>query len=88
MADFDAIVRPNQTRDVTPGKPVPSSDPTPPENVVLVIGENGSGKFFNASEDLRVTHYMDKIQRELRVGDELALLGGIAPPVRTGPGSP
>lgn len=66
MTNFEKTVRPFETRDVRPGKPVPSAENEQDvENVVLVFGENGSGKTFNGNFSFNRTSYQDKTPREL-----------------------
>lgn len=65
MTNFEKTVRPFQTRDVRPGKPVPTAEGEAVENIVLVFGENGSGKTFNGNFSFNRTSYQDKKPREL-----------------------
>lgn len=63
---FEKLVRPFQSKDVTPGKVVVTSDGAAdqPPTVTLIFGANGSGKTMNGSTNFTKTKYMDKTPRE------------------------
>lgn len=72
MSQFEKITRPFATRDIAPGKPVVNAaDQEAPENVVLTIGANGSGKTVNGSSNYSATKYVDKKPREKLGGQRL-----------------
>lgn len=66
MSGFEQIVRPVETRDVTPGVPISvAAASAAPANVSLSFGGNGSGKVSNGSLNYNRTKYMDKKPREI-----------------------
>lgn len=67
MADLEMLVRPHQTRDISPSKrPGRGSCEEGPRTVVLQFGKGGRGKVHSLSYSISVTSYMTKRQRELR----------------------
>jgi hypothetical protein len=62
---IEKIVRPYQTRDVSPPRVVVSAAPgTSDDPVVSTFGKSWSLKSLNGSETLDITYYMDKTMKE------------------------
>lgn len=67
MADLEMLVRPHQTRDISPSKrPGRGSCEEGLKTVVLQFGKGGRGKLYTLSYSLSATNYMTKRQKELR----------------------
>jgi len=65
MADFESIIRPYQTVDISPPQRVIATGTAAPANVVLVIGKGGGIKSLGASFNSQLNTYMDKQQKEV-----------------------
>lgn len=66
MPNLETVVRPFQTRDVTPGRRVVAAQGNEPiENLVLRFGDSGNGVSWSVSYSVSVTKYMTKRQKEL-----------------------
>lgn len=61
---LERVVRPFQTRDVTPERRVPTLYQTNAPNITLSFGKGGSGKVMHGSINLTVTLYMDTKLKE------------------------
>lgn len=62
---LERIVRPFQTGDVSPPKPVPSSDASSTSsNVIINPGKNGSVKTLSGSYNITITYYYIKKPKE------------------------
>lgn len=66
MADLEMLVRPHETRDISPAKRSGSGSCEEPRTVILQFGKGGRGKVHSLSYSIAVTSYMTKRQRELR----------------------
>lgn len=60
MSNFPSIIRPFETPNYSPPRPVKKSDQPPPENVVISAGGAGSGKTFTTSSTFASQRYMTK----------------------------
>lgn len=70
MADLEMLVRPHQTRDISPAKrPGRGSCEEGGRTIVLQFGKGGKGKLYTISYSLSITRYMTKRQKELREDD-------------------
>ncbi|MBR1150073.1 hypothetical protein [Bradyrhizobium sp. JYMT SZCCT0428] len=68
---FENIVRPFQSVDVSYPRRIVKVDSTPPENVVLKVGDGGGGiKTLQFSYSYSMTGYMNKVQKELIQGGD------------------
>ena len=65
MTSLERIVRPFQSKDVTPPQRVFNPSETPVDNVRIVCGQAGSTKTFNSSHSSTVTSYVEGKHREL-----------------------
>lgn len=66
MPNLETIVRPFQTRDVTPARRVAANDANEAvENLVLQFGKSGAGVSYNISYSHSFEKYMTKRQKEL-----------------------
>jgi hypothetical protein len=69
---FEKIVRPFQTREITPPRfvmnPVTVQAQTGIEPVEIIIGKSPAVKVINGSETIDVTYYMKKWMKEKAVG--------------------
>lgn len=64
MSNFEGIIRPFETGDISPPKPVPTSpDAASTDNVTISVS-GGSVKEFSGSYDLTVTYYYVKKPKE------------------------
>ncbi|MDB5555436.1 MAG: hypothetical protein JWL86_5420 [Rhizobium sp.] len=61
---LETIVRPFQTADFSPPKPVVASGQSAPSNLVLTFGKSGSGRTFNGSESVSIRGYVDRKPKE------------------------
>lgn len=61
---FEKIIRPFETRDISPPKPQTQSEAQIPDNVVLTVGDSGSGKIMHGSHSFNATTYQDKKPKE------------------------
>ncbi len=64
MTNLERLIRPFQSRDTTPSRRVPTSEPDKNENMVLSVGGKGSVKTYQISYSISVTQYMQKQERE------------------------
>lgn len=64
MARFERIVRPFETRDVTPPKRLPTASQKVQEPTLLEFGKEADPKFFNTSLDYTLHKYMDQKTKE------------------------
>ena len=65
MTSFERIVRPFQTRAVTPPQRLLSTAQQPVSNVVIECGAVGSTKLLNGSETHDRTYYMESTNKEI-----------------------
>ena len=65
MPSLERIVRPFQTKDVTPPKRILQKSEDTVDNVLIQCGKIGSTKTFNASYSSTITSYVPNQQREL-----------------------
>jgi hypothetical protein len=65
MTSLERIVRPFQSKDVTPPQRIFSPSETPVDNVRIVCGQTGSTKTFNSSYSSTITSYVENRHREL-----------------------
>lgn len=65
MTSLERIVRPFQSKDVTPPQRIFNSSETPVDNVLVQCGQAGSTKTFNSSHSSTVTSYVENKHREL-----------------------
>lgn len=59
-ATLEGIVRPFQTRDVSPAFVTPANGPAPQSNTILAYGKSASAKTFQTNYSSNVTYYMDQ----------------------------
>ena len=65
MVNFEALIRPFQSVDVTyPRRVSKPGAETSTENVVFKVGENGGSKTIAMSYSMSSSSYMDKVQKE------------------------
>ncbi len=64
MTSLERIVRPFQSKDVTPPQRIEDTTDTPPENVLIQCGQSGSTKTFNSSYSSTITSYVKANQHE------------------------
>jgi hypothetical protein len=65
MTSLERIVRPFQSKDVTPPQRILNPSEPPVDNVLIQCGQNGSTKTFNSSFSSTVTSYVEAKHREL-----------------------
>ena len=65
MSSLERIVRPFQSRDVTPPQRILNPSEPPVDNVLIQCGESGSTKTFNSSYSSTITSYVEAKHREL-----------------------
>ena len=65
MPSLERVVRPFQTKDVTPPKRILQKSEDTVDNVLIQCGKIGSTKTFNASYSSTITSYVPNQQREL-----------------------
>lgn len=65
MSDFEQLVRPFQSRVISPSEKVIQPLAVEPENVVLQIGIEGTTKTFTGSFNQQTSGYMSQHQREI-----------------------
>ncbi len=66
MTALEGIIRPFQTGDISPAKPVPQGDAAdPPDNLVIDIGKKGSVKTFSGSFSVSITYYHVRKPKEI-----------------------
>lgn len=67
MTNLETIVRPFQTRDVTPPRRIESSESDGSENLRLEIGKNASagGKMLITTYSASISRYMTKQEKEV-----------------------
>ncbi len=65
MTSLERIVRPFQSRDVSPPQRILNPSEPPADNVLIQCGESGSTKTFNSSFSRTVTSYVENKHREL-----------------------
>lgn len=67
MANFESLIRPFQSVDVTYPRPRPkvAGSEQAVENVVFRVGEGGGSKTLSMSYSMSSTSYMDKVQKEV-----------------------
>ncbi|MDE2284704.1 MAG: hypothetical protein KGK33_08840 [Hyphomicrobiales bacterium] len=65
MTGLERIVRPFQSKDVTPPQRILNPSEPAVDNVVLRCGQSGSTKTFNSSFSSTITSYVANKQREL-----------------------
>lgn len=67
MADLEMMVRPHQTRDISPQKRAGRGTcEEGSKTVILQFGKGGKGRVHSMSYSLSATNYMTKRQKELR----------------------
>jgi len=81
---FENIVRPFQSVDVSYPRRIVKVDETPPENVVLKVGDNGGVKTLGYSRSYSLTTYMQKVQKEVTRPQDSSSDSGNSPPYDTG----
>lgn len=64
MSDFESIVRPFQSGDVSPPRRYINGTSAGVPNVLLQIGRTGAGRTFNGSYSLRATYFMTRYENE------------------------
>ncbi len=70
MVSLEKIVRPFETRVLTPASPVVDPTKTPPKNIILQYGKGGGGVQTTSGHfDLSVTYYMTKQWNEFMTRD-------------------
>jgi hypothetical protein len=65
MTSLERIVRPFQSKDVTPPQPIFNPSSPPVDNVLIQYGQTGSTKTFNSSYSSTITSYVENKHREL-----------------------
>lgn len=64
-ANLEGIVRPFQTPDIGPAKPVPTATATSvQQNTIINPGKNGQVKTFSGSYNLTISYYYVKKPKE------------------------
>ena len=66
MSSLERIVRPFQSKDVTPPRRILSPSESPADSVLIQCGQAGSTKTFNSSYSSTITSYVENKYRELR----------------------
>lgn len=64
MSDFERIIRPFQTGDVTPPRRILKEGETPAANVVFELSTGDSAKTFQGSRSEQLNFYMTKKWKE------------------------
>jgi len=65
VTSLERIVRPFQSRDVTPPQRILNPSAPPVDNVLIQCGQSGSTKTFNSSFSSTITAYVENKHREL-----------------------
>ncbi len=65
MTSLERIVRPFQSKDVTPPRRILAPSEPPVDNVLIQCGQAGSTKTFNSSYSSTITAYVEAKHREL-----------------------
>jgi len=65
MRSMEKIVRPFQSKDVTPPQQIIDSDAETVDNIVISCGATGDTKTFNGSYSLSHSYYVEQSYREL-----------------------
>ena len=65
MSSLERIVRPFQSKDVTPPQRILGPSEAPVDNVLIQCGQAGSTKTFNSSYSSTITSYVEGKHREL-----------------------
>jgi hypothetical protein len=65
MSSFERIVRPFQSKDVTPPQRIVVPEQEPVENIVIACGEVGQTRTFHGSFNSRHSLYVEQSYREL-----------------------
>ena len=69
MSALEGIIRPFQTGNISPSKPVPTSDDSePPDNLVILIGQHGQVKTFSGTFNVSITYYHVRRPKEINSG--------------------
>ncbi len=68
MSNIEKLVRPFQTKDTTPGRPLKTSETVTndPSNAILSVGGSGQVKVYQVAYSHAVTCYMTKQERETK----------------------
>jgi hypothetical protein len=64
VSDFENIVRPFVSGDVSPPRRYVNGSASGVPNVLLQVGRTGVGRTFNGSYSLRATYYMTRYENE------------------------
>jgi hypothetical protein len=64
MSEFESLVRPFQTNDITPAQTYYEAGQIGVPNVILRLGRSGSGKTLTGSYNQNATFYMTKYETE------------------------
>lgn len=68
MTEFESLVRPFQSGEVTPAQTYYTPGQVGVPNVILRIGRSGSGKVMTGSDSLNESNYISKYETESIVG--------------------